>query len=171
MPFYDGCELLIPREDNSYFGEWIIYAMTAASFHPAEVLEASTWFDMPADEEAAYDAPFPSRIYMAGPRTFPSLVNEVPGTAEEAWAGLTSSDRPFLTIWASNDPGNLGSCEVQQQLVDSIPGAAGQPHDRLAEASHFLQDDQGTEIATRLVDWYTTLDDAGDVERGSMKCR
>ena len=30
-----------------------------------------TWFDLPSAEEAAYDAPFPSREYMAGPRTFP----------------------------------------------------------------------------------------------------
>jgi hypothetical protein len=94
---------------------------------------------------------------MAGPRVFPSLVNEVAGTTAEAWAGLTSFDKPFLTLWASNDPGNLGSCEVQQRFIDNVPGAEGQPHDRLAEASHFLQDDQGTEIATRLVDWYASL--------------
>ena len=56
----------------------------------------------------------------------------------------------------------LGSCEAQQRLIDNVPGAAGQPHDRLPEASHFLQDDQGTEIATRLVDWYASLDTAGD---------
>ena len=42
-----------------------------------------------------------------------------------------------------------------------MPGAAGQPHDRLPEASHFLQDDQGTEIATRLVDWYGSMEDEG----------
>jgi hypothetical protein len=32
----------------------------------------------------------------------------------------------------------------------------GQPHDRLPEAGHFLQDDQGEEIAWRLVDFYAT---------------
>ena len=66
------------------------YAMKAVSFHPAEVLEAQTWFAMPADVEAAYDAPFPSREYMAGIRTFPSLINEVPGETEAAYAGLAS---------------------------------------------------------------------------------
>jgi hypothetical protein len=39
--------------------------------------------------------------------------------------------------------------------VDNIPGAAGQPHDRLAEASHFLQEDQGEEIARRLAAFYS----------------
>jgi haloalkane dehalogenase len=65
-------------------------------------------------------------------------------------------ERPFLTIWASNDAGNLGSCEAQQVLIDNVPGAEGQPHDRLPEASHFLQDDQGEEIARRLVEFFNT---------------
>lgn len=160
VPFYDGCELLIGGAGN--FGDWIVYAMTAESFHASEVVEAMTWFDLTPEEEAAYDAPFPSRIYMGGPRTFPSLVNEVPGETAEAWEGLMAFDKPFLTLWAANDPGNLGQCATQQNLIDSIPGAEGHPHDRLAEASHFLQDDQGTEIATRLVDWYATLDGSGD---------
>jgi haloalkane dehalogenase len=127
--------------------------MTAASFHASEVVEAMTYFDVPADEEAAYDAPFPSRVYMAGARVFPSLANELGGVNEDAWAGLTAYQKPFLTIWASNDPGNLGQKETQQNLIDSIPGAAGQPHTRLPEASHFLQDDQGEEIARRMVEF------------------
>jgi hypothetical protein len=155
VPFYDGCELLIPRGDD-YFGQWMIYAMKAESFHPAEVLEASTWFDLPEDEEAAYDAPFPSRIYMAGPRVFPSLINEIPGQTEQAWTALGSFERPFLTLWAANDPGLQGSCETQQAWIDHVPGALGQPHDRLPEAGHFLQDDQGEELAARLVDFYAT---------------
>lgn len=153
VPFYDGCELLV---EGNNFGAWMTYAMKAESFHASEVVEGLTWFDLPAEEEAAYDAPFPSRTYMAGPRVFPSLVNEVPGVTAEAWAGLTSFERPFLTIWASNDPGNLGRCQTQQMLIDSVPGAAGQPHDRLPEASHFLQDDQGEEIARRLVDFFAS---------------
>ena len=155
-PFYDGCEPLTVAEPG-YFGNWMAYAMTAESFRPSETVEALTWFDVPDDEEAAYDAPFPSRVYMAGTRTFPSLINDVPGANDAARAGLDAYEKPFLTLWATNDPGQLGSCAAQQSLVDSVPGAAGQPHDRLPEASHFLQDDQGTEIATRLVDWYATV--------------
>lgn len=49
-------------------------------------------------------------------------------------------------------PSNLGSCEVQQNLVDNVPGAEGLPHTRLPEASHFLQDDQGAEIARRIIE-------------------
>ena len=117
-----------------------------------------TWFDLPDDEEAAYDAPFPSRIYMAGPRTFPSLVNEVPGHHRR---GMGRAHAPSRSPSSPSGPpttrATSARAQPQQHLIDSVPGAAGQPHDRLPEASHFLQDDQGTEIATRLVDWYATV--------------
>ncbi|MEM1187881.1 MAG: haloalkane dehalogenase [Pseudomonadota bacterium] len=152
-PFYDGCELLIDAPEGSGFGSWMEYAMKAESFHASEVLEANTWFPLSDAEEAAYDAPFPTRDYMAGIRKFPSIVNELGGQTDEAIAGLARFGKPFLTIWASNDFGNLGSCEAQQFFIDLVPGAAGQAHTRLPEASHFLQDDQGPEIALRLIDF------------------
>ena len=150
FPFYDGCRRLVPRDDST-FADWMVYAMKAKAFRPSEVLEAGTWFDLPEEVEAAYDAPYPSRVYMAGVRVFPSLINEVAGVNTEARAGLEAFERPFLTIWAANDGGGLGGCEVQDDLICNIPGAAGQPHARLPEASHFLQDDQGPEIARRVV--------------------
>jgi hypothetical protein len=134
----------------------MIYAMKAEGFRASEVVEAITWFDLPEAEEAAYDAPFPSRVYMAGPRTFPSLLLDLPGLNADAWEGLTQFDKPFLALWAANDLGNLGRCETQDKLVTSIPGSAGQPHSRLPEAGHFLQDDQGTEIAERLVHFFAS---------------
>lgn len=153
-PLYDDDgNPLFPGDWRESFGQWIAYAMTGASFHAAEVVEALTYFDLPPEEEAAYDAPFPSRVYMAGPRVFPSLVNDLPGVNDDAWAGLTAYKKPFLTIWASNDPGNLGRKETQDNLTNNVPGAAGQPHTRLPEASHFLQDDQGAEIARRMVEF------------------
>jgi len=150
VPFYDGCTPI--SETGTDFGAWMEYSMKAEAFHPAEVVEGLTWFDIPDEDEAAYDAPFPSRIYMAGPRVFPSLVNELGGANQDAWAGLMQFEKPFLTIWSSNDPGNLGSCAAQERLIESIPGAEGLPHTRLPEASHFLQDDQGAEIARRIVE-------------------
>ena len=155
VPFYDGCELLAGGGGFS-FEDWASYSMKGASFRASEVVEALTWFDLSADVEEAYDAPFPSRAYMAGVRTFPSLVNGIAGVNEEAWAGLTSYTKPFLTIWGANDAGSLGACETQQNLIENIPGAAGKPHVRLPEAGHFLQSDQGVEIANRLVDFYAT---------------
>lgn len=151
-PFYDGCTALTPGFN---FGVWIEYSMTATAFTASEVLEGLTWFDLTDAEEAAYDAPFPSRIYMGGPRTFPSHVNDLPGLNDAARAGLDAFDKPFLTLWGANDPGNLGACETQDELICNVPGAAGQAHVRLPEASHFLQDDQGEAIAERLTAFFS----------------
>ena len=153
VPFYDGCTLIIDTGGaGAGFGAWMEYSMKAEAFHPAEVVEGMTWFDIPDEDEAAYDAPFPSRIYMAGTRVFPSLVNELGGENQNAWQALTQFEKPFLTIWATNDPGNLGRCETQNNLINNIPGTEGPDHTRLPEASHFLQDDQGAEIARRIVE-------------------
>lgn len=87
---------------------------------------------------------------MGGVRAFPGLVNQLPGVTDSGWAGLAEFDKPFLTIWGDNDTGNLGNPAVQQLLIDHIPGSEGWDHVRLEEASHFLQDDQGEEIARRV---------------------
>lgn len=152
VPFFDACGTPLGELPND-FATWATYAMRSSNFHPAEVLEALTWFPLDAATAAAYDAPFPRREYMAGVRTFPSLINQVGGTNDGAWAGLQAFDRPFLTIWSSNDPGTLGRFGTQQNLIRDVRGARGQPHTRLPDSSHFLQDDQGATIAALLDDW------------------
>lgn len=137
---------------GNYFSDWILYAREYEDFKASTIVEAMTYFPVPQEELDAYDAPFPNRTYMAAPRTFPGLVNELGGKTQSAIDGLKSFTKPFLTIWAGNDPGNLGSKRMQQYLIRLVPGSDNQPHTRLPQASHFLQDDQGTEIAQRMVD-------------------
>ena len=138
-------------DGSGYFGDWIYFSRDDEDFRASMVVEALTYFPLSDEEEAAYDAPFPARIAMGGPRSFPGLANTLGGATQSAWAGLLAFEKPFITIWASNDPGNLGSEELQQLLIDAIPGATGQAHTRLPQASHFLQDDQGDEIARRMI--------------------
>jgi pimeloyl-ACP methyl ester carboxylesterase len=157
--FYDEEGNLL-EERGDYFGLWIDYSRNDKRFQASLILEAMTYFDLSDAELAAYNAPFPSRIYMGGPRAFPGIVNQLPGVTNTAWEGLGDFEKPFLTIWGGNDPGNLGRPEVQQALIDHIPGSEGWDHFRLPEASHFLQDDQGAEIARRMNEFIavTSLD-------------
>src|SRR5579883_1930203 len=150
VPFYDADGRLLPGVAAADFAKWMNYAMKSPKFRASEVLEALTWFPLSERTKAAYDAPFPRREYMAGARAFPSIVNQLGGTNLKAWDGLRHFEKPFLTIWSANDPANLGTKAMQQNLIDNVPGARGQPHARLAEASHFLQGDQGAEIARRV---------------------
>ena len=149
-PLYDEDGNRVTPVNDGYFGVWIDYARNDERFTVSRIVEAQTYFPLTVEEEAGYDAPFPSRTYMGGPRAFPGLVNQLPGVTEVAWEGLMAFEKPFLTIWGNNDPGNLGQPEVQQTLLDSVPGTEGWDHVRLQEASHFLQDDQGAEIARRV---------------------
>jgi pimeloyl-ACP methyl ester carboxylesterase len=137
-------------DSGSGFGIWIDYARNDERFQPEQVVEALTYFDLTAEEEAAYAAPFPTRITMGGVRAFPGLVNQMPGLTADGWEGLGEFEKPFLTIWASNDPGGQGSPAAQALWLEHVPGTAGWDHVRLPEASHFLQDDQGEEIARRI---------------------
>lgn len=136
----------------SGFSAWQYYSLRSPRFQPSKILEAATYYDLPPSVEAAYDAPYPSRIYMAGIRVFPSLTIQLGGTNDEAWAGLISYTKPFLTIFGVRD-NVLGSEANQSRLIDNIPGAQGQPHARLEAAGHFLQDDQGADIARRVVEF------------------
>ena len=42
---------------------------------------------------------------------------------------------------------------ANRRLQKLIPGAQGQPHDVLADAGHFLQEDRSEELARRMVAW------------------
>ncbi len=135
------------------FAQWQYYSLRSPKFRASKPLESGTFYDLTPGEEAAYDAPFPHRIYMAGIRAFPSLTGMVAGVNDDAWAGLMSYDKPFLTIIGVRDNLNLGSEANQRRFIDNVPGARGQPHARLEEAGHFLQDDQGPDIARRMVEF------------------
>jgi haloalkane dehalogenase len=164
-PYYDGWpdqqepfrdadgNLLIDLNFQAEFPNWMTFTMKSPNFDVGEMLEANTWFPLDEADEAAYDAPFPRREYMALARYWPSMALQVGGLNEDAWAGLQQFERPFLTLYTPNDVGVIGEPQTYQPYIDEVPGAAGQPHDAIGEASHFLQDDQGYALAERISDW------------------
>jgi len=66
-----------------------------------------------------------------------------------AWKQLGQWDKPFLTVFGTRDP-ILGKFDTP--LQELVPGARNQPHGRL-RAGHFIQEDQGPELARRTVEW------------------
>ena len=71
-----------------------------------------------------------------------------------AWEALKQFEKPFLTVFGEGDM-LVGSKKVQNTLIENIPGAAGQAHDRIP-AGHFIQESQGEEMARRLVAFMAT---------------
>lgn len=102
-------------------------------------------------ERRAYDAPFPSKEFLAGVRSFPQLIpmsSKDPATPDNvtAWEVLEGWNKPFLTLYSDGDP-VLGDMDALFQK--RVPGARGQPHARV-EGGHFLQEVSGPELARRI---------------------
>lgn len=137
--------------DFSGFFEWVAYSQSAVDLDVGQVIQAGTATDLTPEVVAAYDAPFPDETHKAGARQFPLLVPTAPDQNEAAWKVLEQFDGPFLTIWAPGDP--VIPEPMSEDFKTRIPGAAGQPHSTVEPASHFLQEDQGAEIARRMIAW------------------
>jgi haloalkane dehalogenase len=108
----------------------------------------------PGDEViAAYDAPFPTAASKAGARAFPLMIPRTPQD-EGAAAGqrvqdaLGKDERPKLVLWADADP--ILPLSVGERFAAAVNGP---PPVTIEQASHFLQEDQGTLIGGQIADW------------------
>jgi len=136
------------------FGEWIAYALVGKDFMPSVVMGAAIQRDITEAELAAYDAPYPTRLHMAGVRAFPSLVNtlgEAP-TNEAPRAALDAFERPVLGMFGLRDQIFGDQATIDATRVQ-IAGAAGQPHRDFPDAGHFIQEDVGPELARNVAEW------------------
>jgi haloalkane dehalogenase len=140
-----------PAEHAVNFQQWILSALTSPDFKPSRVIDALTVSKLSHDELAAYDAPYPSLIYKAAVRTFPSMIATVERQNVPAWKSLGKFRKPFLFFGGEKDL-NMGSRANQKLLTEHIPGAAGQPHERF-DAAHFIQEDIGDILAQRMISW------------------
>ncbi|GHO70336.1 haloalkane dehalogenase [Ktedonobacter sp. SOSP1-52] len=131
------------------FLHWQRMSQTFQGFQAGRVVKGGCVTPLAPEEVAAYDAPFPDEIYMAGALQFPLLVPTKPDDPateanRAAWEVLRRWEKPFLTAFSDSDPITRGGDAVLQAL---IPGAKGQPHTIIANAGHFLQEDKGPDLA------------------------
>jgi len=137
------------------FKVWRAFARYSPLFPIGKIVQSGCATHLPPEVVAAYDAPFPSSAYKPAARAFPRLVPTeeddpaVPAN-RRAWDALGQWQKPFLTAFGKKDP-ILGRAD--RPLQAHVPGAAGQPHQQLAGASHFVQEDAGPELAQILIDW------------------
>ena len=102
---------------------------------------------------AAYDAPFPDAAYKAGVLQITCEIPVAEGMEgleanRAAWRVLEQWDHPFLTAFSDQDPATVSWEAVFQRRV---AGAAGQDHVRIAQAGHFVQEEQGPALAAALI--------------------
>ena len=111
-------------------------------------------FTDPGDEVAdAYDAPFPNEASKAGARAFPPLIPQspdAPGAAAGArvLAALREDTRPLLLLWGAEDR------PLPPEQGEAFAAQLGRPAPRpIADAGHFLQEDQGEQIGALIADF------------------
>ncbi len=137
------------RPPGDAFLAWQRYSQDAPEFQVGRIVHGGCVTDLLPDVVAAYDAPFPDDTYQQGARQFPLLVPTRPddpaaAANREAWVSLRTFDRPFLCAFSDSDAITRGADRVFRV---EIPGAAGQAHTTIIGAGHFLQEDQGPELA------------------------
>lgn len=146
------------RPPNPAFVAWRAFARYSPVLPAGALVAAGTVRRVPPKVRAGYDAPFPDKRYQAGARAFPQLVPTSPHDPavpanRAAWQALGQWEKPFLAIFGQRDP-ILGRAD--RPLINHIPGAVGQPHARI-NASHFIQEDSGPELADRVLSWQKAL--------------
>lgn len=137
------------------FFKWREFSQTVPEFDVGAVITMGCAQSVAPEVVAAYNAPFPDESFKAGARAFPMLVPASPDDPaapanRKAWDVLQSWEKPFLTAFSDRDPITAGGDKVFQRL---IPGCAGQPHTTIAGAGHFVQEDEGEELAKVIVDF------------------
>ncbi len=127
------------------------------AFHPSLFVQGATGRDIPAGVLEAYDAPFPDETYCAGARQLPLLMGLTPDSEcarrnRRTLEALGSFTGPLLTAFSDGDPATRGWDAV---LRAAVPGAAGQAHAVIANAGHFLQEDEGPQLARAILGFLT----------------
>ena len=140
------------------FHAWCRFSQETPVFDVGTIVSKGCRRPLAPEVQAAYDAPFPDDRYKAGARVFPSLVPASPDDPASAaniaaWQALSRFERPFLTAFADSDPITRGADAFLQA---AIPGCKGQPHTTVGDAGHFVQEDQGPELARIIAEFIAT---------------
>lgn len=130
------------------FQAWILFCLQNTKNFIGDIMQQSTVNKLTGAELAAYEAPFPSFIYMAGPRVLPSMNAGIRGQQLSAWESLKKFEKPFISFIGLKDD-LLGLPRIQEKWITKVPGAKGQAHEQFDNAHHFIQEDLGEIMADR----------------------
>ncbi len=143
------------RSPGDAFMAWQKFSQEAEHFPIGAIVNGGCVTDLTPEVIAAYDAPFPDDEYKAGARIFPSLVptsTDDPAAPDQvaAWEVLKRFDRPFLCAFSDQDP---ITGRGERAFIGVVPGTEGQQHTTVEGGGHFLQEDQGPQLARIIADF------------------
>ncbi|KAA3642196.1 MAG: alpha/beta fold hydrolase [Chloroflexi bacterium] len=137
------------------FRSWKTFARLVPTLPVPLIMQLGTVRKLSMSVLRAYKAPYPSRKYLAGAKIFPELVPvfpDAPGVdiMKNARSVLRKWDKPAIVMFSDSDPILGGAHKFFRRL---IPTTAEQPKITIRKAGHFLQEDQGEEIASHIIEF------------------
>lgn len=131
------------------------YIEKLEAFPVAQMVDGACLTELSDEVKAAYEAPFPDPTSHGGPLAMPLLVptsDDAPGAARmmAAWEVIEDWDVPALFVWGSDDP--IIPPKVGERMAQLF---GGETTFTTVTGSHFLQEDAGEEIGTRIRDFVT----------------
>lgn len=140
------------------FESWRAFSQRIETFPTGFIVNGGCVRDLSPEEVAAYDAPYPDESYKGGARQFPTLVPvkaDMASVAENkaAWEVLARFDKPVVTCFSDKDAVTAGGEKI---FIDRVPGTSGQPHRIIADAGHFLQEDQPEQLVALILEFISS---------------
>jgi len=135
---------------NRFMQQWLDFSQSADELPISALVDGGTTRSLTQAEKQAYDAPFPDGSYQTSALQFPLLIPMQPDNpgvpmCRDAWAVLETWTKPFLTVFGSADAVAFKS-GAHLKFQKLVPGAAGQPHQVIDGANHFIQEDAPEEL-------------------------
>ena len=141
------------QQMSEAFTRWREFSRTAPKFDIKQIIQGATVTKLSKEVLKSYDAPFPDDSFKAGARIMPSLVpistdDPEHSANKKAIEQFMQWKKPFLTAFSDKDPITRGGDRFWQE---NCPGAQGQDHTTIKNASHFVQEDKGPELAEVII--------------------
>ncbi len=139
-------------EAKQNYGNWAGYFKKSAQLDIGKIIQVLTTKTLRLEEMEAYNAPFPTPEYYAGPRRMPEIVATDLDNVGKDWERLKNWNKPVLTLFSDKDP-FLAGRGYDKKFQQNFSGAKEQPHITIQNASHFLQEDQSQMLANKMIQW------------------
>jgi len=137
-----------PLEGAIMFSKWIAYSYYSEDMDIIGIIESFGGLSLSEGEKKAYEAPYPSGKYKAGPHVWPYLIPTELSENEQYWIDVYEKwEKPFLVAFGENERITIG---MKDDFLERIPNPTVIT---LKGASHFVQEEVGPELAKIIDDF------------------
>ena len=130
------------------FSKWIAYSYYSEDMDIVGIIENFGGLSLSEGEKKAYEAPYPSGEYKAGPHVWPYLIPTQLSENEQYWVDVYENwEKPFLVAFGEYERITIG---MKDDFLERIPNPTVIT---LKGASHFVQEEVGPELAKIIDDF------------------